>query len=360
MLVMAEQQTDPSNDSKRSNVTSPREAARGRMSPIVWIGFGISFVFLYLFLRNVHWGELSTSLTQANYFYLIPALALWVLTAAIRAVRWQIMVRHLRPIPFLSLFSAVNIGFMATALLPARAGELVRAAVLGKKENLKVTSVFATIVVERILDLLTVVFFLVLALLYLPANGEHAETLDNLRFFGGLFAVVIAGAILFLAMLKVWPERVKQVLAPILRKLPEGVRVRIHGILDNFIEGLEMLSSWTEALSMAALSLLLWFSIGLINWTLSFAFGIEMSILGGCLIFVVTAFAIALPQAPSFIGVFHVAVETSLKLLSVTTTLAKSYAIVLWAVSILPPVALGFYFLSRDGLSLLELTKKSE
>src|SRR5207249_967788 len=104
-------------------------------------------------------------------------------------------------------------------------------------------------------------------------------------------------------------------------------------------------------------SLLLWFVIGLINWTLAFAFSIPISLIGAWLISVFTAFAIALPQAPSFIGVFHVAVETSCKLLGVGTVSAKSYAIILWAVSVFPPIVVGLYFLWRDGMTLADLTK---
>jgi len=116
-------------------------------------------------------------------------------------------------------------------------------------------------------------------------------------------------------LLRAWPDRVKQGLEPFLRLLPKGVSQKIHEILDNFAEGLGMLSGWTELVMITSLSLLLWLTIGLINYAVSFAFDIPMTFLGACLIFVVTAFAIALPQAPSFIGVFTSPVETSLKIL---------------------------------------------
>jgi len=81
--------------------SSPPPAVARR--PIVWIGTGISVAFLYLFLRGVAWSELEASLAAAHYVYLIPALALWFATLFIRAVRWKIMVRHMKPISMDSL-----------------------------------------------------------------------------------------------------------------------------------------------------------------------------------------------------------------------------------------------------------------
>jgi hypothetical protein len=270
------------------------------------------------------------------------------------------MVRHLKPVRMTSLISSTLIGFMASGVLPARAGEIVRAAVLARQEGLKVSGVFATIVVERLCDLLAVIFFLMLVLFYLPVSGDNAAIMDRLRFFGFVFGAIIAAAMAFLAALKTWPHRVKQALSPVTNRLPGRAAHQVEVILDNFIEGLGMLRGWWEALSIGALSLLLWLVIGLINWSLSFAFDIQMSVLGGCLIFVVTAFAIAVPQAPSFIGVFHVAVETSLRLLDVTSVSAKSYAIVLWAVSLVTPIVLGTLALWWAGLSLGDLTRAKD
>ena len=335
----------------------PPKARKSGSGPIVWVGIGVSVVFLYVFLRNVQWHELATSLAEAHYVYVLPALGFWFLTLALRVWRWQVMVRHLKPVAAQRLLSALSIGFMATNLLPARVGELVRAAALARTERLKISGVFATIVVERVFDVLSLLFFMVLVLLYLPARGEHAATLEKLRLFGGLFGAVIAVVVVFLVLLRAYPDRVKRALAPLLGRLPERAAHQIQVALDNFVEGLGMLSGWGELFAISALSLAVWLNIGLINWALSFAFDLKISVLGACMIFVVTAFAIALPQAPSFIGVFHVAVETSLRLLEVGTVSAKSYAILLWAISVLPSIVIGLWFLWRGGLSLSELTE---
>ena len=337
---------------------APGGGSMGR--PIVWIGFAVSVVFLYFFLRNVHWAELASSLEDAHYIYILPALFLWFVMLWVRALRWQVMVRHLKPVSMMSLCSSTLIGFMASGVLPARAGEIVRAAVLARREGLKVSGVFATIVVERLCDLLAVIFFLMLVVFYLPVSGANAAIMDRLRFFGFVFGAIIAAAVVFLAMLKTWPDRVKQVLSLATSRLPGKGAQQVEAILDNFIEGLGMLRGWREVLWITVLSVLLWLVIGLVNWSLSFAFDLHMSVLGGCLIFVVTAFAIAVPQAPSFIGVFHVAVETSLRLLDVTSVSAKSYAIVLWAVSAITPIVFGTLALWLEGMSLGELTRAKD
>ena len=127
----------------------------------------ISTLFLILAFNRVNLYELKDTLETANYIYLIPAVLLTILSLWIRAVRWGYLLQPVKKININSLFSATAIGLMANNLLPARLGEFVRAYVIGKKELISKSASFATIVVERIFDGLTILlFFNVVAIFY--------------------------------------------------------------------------------------------------------------------------------------------------------------------------------------------------
>lgn len=126
----------------------------------LWLGIGISVLFLFLAFRKVNLHELKKALESANYIYLIPAILLTILSLWIRAFRWQYILQPVREIRVSSLFSATMIGFMANNLLPVRLGEFVRAYTIGEKERISKSSSLATIVVERIFDGITILSFL--------------------------------------------------------------------------------------------------------------------------------------------------------------------------------------------------------
>ena len=91
-----------------------------------------------------------------------------------------------------------------------------------------------------------------------------------------------------------------------------------------------------------------------------FSFHMHLPFMGACLVAICLALAVALPQAPGYIGVFHIAVLKSLDIFGIQTTAAQSYAIVLWAISILPSTIMGFFFLWREGIAFREVVKLEE
>ncbi|MBU1880041.1 MAG: flippase-like domain-containing protein, partial [Chloroflexi bacterium] len=132
----------------------------------------ISLVFLALALYNIDLGAVAQALSTANYWFLVPATLITLLGYGIRTVRWQAILypsleEGHRP-GFVRLFPVLVIGFAANNVLPFRAGEFVRAYVLGRREGISASLSFATIVLERVMDGLTLVFYLLVAALLVP------------------------------------------------------------------------------------------------------------------------------------------------------------------------------------------------
>ena len=124
----------------------------------LWIGIGISIVALYLALLGIDLPQVKLALSQAEYVYLIPA-ALAVLAGVVaRSVRWQVLLG-----PGVSLertFWVTGIGYLASNVLPFRLGDPIRAVVIGRGDSVSTVSALSTVVVERVLDMLTVVTLL--------------------------------------------------------------------------------------------------------------------------------------------------------------------------------------------------------
>ena len=115
---------------------------------------------LALFLRNVDLGRVFADILHARPEWLVLSLSTAFLNLVIRALRWQFLLEPLGSTAFGNVFRATAVGFAATSLLPARAGEVIRPYFLARHEQMSATGAFATIIVERLLDTITVLILL--------------------------------------------------------------------------------------------------------------------------------------------------------------------------------------------------------
>src|SRR5215467_2409168 len=113
-----------------------------------------------LFFRNVDLRLVVAEILKARLPWLATSLAATLMSLVIRSVRWQYLLEPLGHASFGNAFRATAVGFAASSILPARAGEVIRPYFLARHENMTATGAFATIILERVLDVLTVVALL--------------------------------------------------------------------------------------------------------------------------------------------------------------------------------------------------------
>ncbi len=317
-----------------------------------WIGLVVSVALLAFVLYQTDPVKMLESLRRAQYAYLVPALALYFIGVAIRAVRWHFLLRSIKPIPTGALFRTVVIGYMANDVLPARMGELVRAYVLGQQEHVSKAATLVTIVVERIFDGLTMLTFIVAASFWLQFGD--AALAGRLRLVGVLFIAAIAA----MAVLAGMPQRVERMAEFFLRRLPSTpLQERAAGLLRSLLQGLGVLRSPADSLAVYALSVLAWlFETGMymliglgFNITLPFTVFLLASAFGNL--------ATIAPSTPGYVGVFDAPIVYTLTRFGVDQSLATAYTAVLHAALYLPVTLLGIYYMWRAGLSLGQLTR---
>ena len=320
---------------------------------------GLSLGLLAVFLRGAHldvvWGEIK----QANAWLIAVSAISTVVVTALRAVRWQYLLAPIGAARFRSAFRATMIGFAVSSVLPARPGEVIRPYLLARQEGLSATATFATIVVERLLDSVTVVLMLAAFVLFFdPGMAAADSTTYRLVRVGGVF---VGGGTLFLLGIMFFAARDPKALGRWAYKLehvlPGRIAHKLAGLLRSFAEGLAVVRAPVRLLIALALSVPLWLAIALGVWAVVLGFHVGIPFTGSFLLLALLAVGVSVPT-PGGVGGFEAAIRIGLtSFYQVSNDTAVGAALVLHAVSILPTVVLGFLFLIQDGLKLGSMQK---
>ncbi len=312
----------------------------------LWGSILVSAFFLWLALRGQDLTQTASSLAEAQYWYVVPALVLYFTGVWVRAVRWRVLLTPMGRFPVSSLFPVVVIGYMANDILPARMGEVVRVYVLSQRERIPKASALGTVVVERLLDAATMLLLLAIGALLVPLNGAIERV------------ALVAGGLLFvglwpLVLLVMWPDKVLGLLSPVTGRLPDSVLARLEGAGGSFLAGLRVVRS-QRVLSLGfVLSVVAWLFEAGMYWTLAIAFDLRVGAAIILLTLAVTNLATLVPAAPGYVGSFEVgALLVLVGLLGLDRELATGYVLVLHAVLVLPVTLWGFYYWSTHHLSL--------
>ncbi len=306
------------------------------------------------FLRNADMSQVWAEIRRARPSLLVGAVLITGLTYVLRALRWQYVLAPLGVTHFSNAFRATVIGFAATFLLPARAGEVIRPLLLARREGLPATATFATIILERLMDMVTVLLlFAVFVLTADPATmSAHPAHLARVK-AGGLLAAAAAAVALTVAFVAAGhPERLGRWALRIERVLPAKLARMVATFVESFTQGLGVMRQPRRLLVSLALSIPLWLSIAAGIWLTSLAFHITLPYVGSFLVMTILVVGVAMPT-PGAVGGFHAAYQIGVQsFFGAPDDRAIGAAIVLHAVSFVPVTLLGLYFMARDGLSL--------
>lgn len=311
-----------------------------------WLGVVVSLVCLILVLRNVDYREVITALRQADYVWLIPASIPLAATIASKVLRWQLLFPDEHPrVRRSNLLSALMISYALNTILPARLGEVARAYVIGQSENLSKSLAFSTIVVEKVLDVLTLLLFLVLLvpIVTLPSWIQQSAMVMAPVFLA-LFVLVLA-----LAYQRRRTLALVQAVVGRLRGLPAQ---RLVSSLDSALSGFDALGSLRANLVLWGWSIAVWATSGLFILVMMLAFNIDAPLSAAFLLLCVTSLGMTVPSSPGYIGVYHWLVVSTLYIFGVNRELALSFAFALHALTFLPLTLIGIYFMMRENYSL--------
>ncbi len=311
-------------------------------------------LFIWLAIKGTDLKGIQSSFKSAHYFYAIPVALLAVVILALRSYRWGVLLEPLEKIDQWSLFTITTVGFMAVNLLPVRLGEFVRPYLISKKSSIKIGSSLATIVVERVFDMLTlmIVLLVVLMKVKLP-NWIFTSACSILLIVIPLFCILI-----FIAVKR---ELSAKGVDRILRKLPHSLSSRLMRIFHSFLDGLQILPDLKKVFYLAFLSVTIWCLVGVATYILfpSLTSTLGLPLVAAFVVLTITVLGITLPTAPGFVGNYHFSCVLALTLFGVPKTDALTFAILLHFIQIMVTIVLGLLFLPFVKVSLPALFKGS-
>ena len=323
------------------------------------LAIAVSGVCVWVSMKDVRLKEVLAALEHASYLGFAGVMALTIFGFWIRAVRWRSLIALSRPLSTASLFSATMIGFMANNVLPFRLGEFVRPWALARREKLSKTTLLATIVVERAVDMLTLLGILGLALLVHPIS-EATEGGRMVRAGAGVLLVLCLALTAIVVTLESQPKLARRVIAACTGFLSETPRERLRRAAEHFLEGLGLFRDLPRLAWVFALSFVM-FGIYALALSLSMAsLNIDVPWYGGLIMLVITAIGIMVPAAPGYIGTLNLACIAGLALFGVGKELAVPFSWFYFVSQWLPITAVGLFYLNREGLSLRSLGQAHE
>ena len=261
------------------------------------LNVGISLFFLDLVFAQLNLKEVGGALAQARWWMLAPSVLALMVHLVFRIWRWQWLLKPMGDIPFAPAFRAGLIDIGGNMVLPARAGEFLRAYVIGRSTGISKTGAFATVVVERIFDGLT----MLLILLALVIFGVRDAQLQKIGMVGAAFYVLaLVGILLFMAR-RHWFEAI------VSKVLPVALAEKVLALMAAFAGGLEALRDMKQLSMVTLLSLATWAFIPLSFYPIleAFDFHTQLPFFASVLMLPMLAFGLTIPGAPGGVGLFE-------------------------------------------------------
>jgi uncharacterized protein (TIRG00374 family) len=300
-----------------------------------------------MFFRNVDLELAWRAVTRAHLWMLAVGVGVTFVTYTLRAIRWRILLAPVGPVRFRTAFRTTVIGFTALFLLPGRVGEVLRAYLVARQEGLKATSTFATVIVERLLDMAMVLLLFALAL---PLAGVDVG--PEIRWAGVLGAAGAVAAFGLLFLFAGHPERLGRLAGRLGRRLPKPMAEALARVVQTFAEGLAVMRSPAHLAAAAAWSAAVWLSISFGIWLASHAFDLDVSFVGSFIVVGYLAVGVSVPT-PGGAGGFHYFYKAALtNFFGADADVAAAAAIVLHLMSFVPVSIAGLVFMWQDGLTL--------
>ena len=308
------------------------------------------------FLSRANLSGVATEIAHARTDLIIWSAVIAVVMPVVRAVRWRYLLDPIGPTRFGPVLRATIVGFAALALLPARAGDVIRPYLVARTERLSAPSVFATIVMERVLDVIVVLTLLASFVwlfngrAILPA-GMLAPIQASATLAAGLVVVLMA----MMWTLATHPERIERLVARSDRLLPRRAAHSLARLARTFSEGFAVAREPRDLAIAFAWSFPLWVSIAFQAWLVTRAFGIAIPVAGSFLIEAMLVIGVAVPT-PGAVGSFHEAYRIAVTaFFHAPNNAAVSAALVLHAVSFFTSLVPGIVVMARDGMSVAGL-----
>jgi uncharacterized protein (TIRG00374 family) len=321
------------------------------------VGLLIGSVCVYLALRGVDFAEMARALAQAQYGYVLLAVCVMLVSHYLRAWRWRYLLAPVKTVNVASLFAALMIGYAANSFVPAHLGEVLRAYVIGKKHRISTSATLGSIVVERIVDVMSLIVLMGVVLFVHPFPDWVVQS-------GAVMLAGAAGLLAVLVAFKRGEAKTARLLQRLLRPLPQAVGGRLIATLETFLSGVSPLQSGWHYLVVAVLSTVIWLCYAGVYYACLQAFHLtaayHLAWYVGLVVLVLTTISVVIPSTPGYVGTYHYLCQVALLMFGVPAGEALSFAIVAHALSVLPVTLLGLVLANYEGVAIYRTSTETQ
>lgn len=296
------------------------------------LGLALGLGLLAAAAHGVDLGQVWAALLRVQPTWAILALLAVLATTAAKIGRWRTLFPRAQRPGLRLLGRALLVGQLTNALLPVRAGDLVRAYLAGGREQHSRATALGTIAAEKVFDVL---FLLICA--GLAAFPGYLPPWLNIS-LAGLAAV---GLLLFSLALALPRRQVLDWIGRWAGRLPGGIGERLAGVLRRGLTGLAALRDPGMALVACTWSTAIWAMAAATNYLLFWALDLPLSAGAALLLLVLLHVGVAPPSSPGRLGVFHALTVLGLATFGIDRPSALAYATVLHLIVYLPQIVLG-------------------
>ena len=328
----------------------------------VLFGVAVTVALLWWALSGVDFSEMIESIRAADPLLLLAASLVMTSGSLIRAMRWKVLLAVVKADTSLrSRFAAVSIHFMANNILPLRVGEFARAWVFSRLEPVKTSAGFGSLVVERFMDAVVLLMFLVIPVFSYGFPNEAAifEGWGGLVLRAGVAVVLTVLAALIVMV--VFPAFFVAVAERAVPMLPRKIGPPALDALKSFLGSLSVLRDPKLVVQGFAWTFFFWTWHSTAFWFGMRAFGIETGFVSALFTTAFVGFGVALPSAPGFLGTFQVAAVFALSdIYGASEAASLGFGFGFFIVTWIPITCIGLWYVWRLGLSLAEIGRAEE
>jgi uncharacterized protein (TIRG00374 family) len=305
-------------------------------------GVIVTVLLCYIAVRDVRLSEMWDALGRSQLAWLAPALIVFALSIFVRALRWRMLFEPTHRPGTKAATRALLVGYLFNNLFPARAGEAARIVKVHREAGVPRVEALATVVIERIFDVLSLLLLLFVTLPWLPSVTWYRQA--------AILAAVVAAIVVVMAVaLAVFGDRPIRALLRPLRFLPAE---RVEFAVRHTTKGLVAVRRPTVALGAFAVTTVSWLVMGASFWLLMWGFDFGVGASAALLVVVTVNLTMIVPSGPAALGVFEAGTVVALHAYHVPQSEALSYALVLHALNFLPFIVAGSWVLFGHGISL--------
>jgi len=316
-------------------------------------GIIIAIGLLTFCLKDISLTEIETLIKRISYLFFIPSVVCTFLFVFFRGLRWRLMVSQQKEIGVMRAVTLFSAGQILNIIMPALTGQVGRLFLFAKKEGLKKTFVFSTMVVEILFDAISLVIFLLLTSLAFVFPQEY-------RSLSIVLCCLTAAVLAVLYLTLHFQIQLEELGRNCFRNRWPGLYIGLKKFIRSFTKGIELLRSSQHLLGLLGLSMLSWIFHMFVIYFLFKSFGFELPIASAAAIMIINTVALMIPITPGNAGTFEVAVSTSLVAFSVGRSDAVLFALALHMLDLFPVYLLGSIFLHFEKVSIKDIKVRHE